>query len=301
MAQADLERCGINSQVASDLVKGGYDTPEKVVAASDEELDAIPNIGPATIQGIRDALQRGNPTANAAPADPSQLGENATPFGPGDPSVDPRVWGGDVPEDVGDRLAAAHLAAGPPYAQTPTGNRVEEAGQAPYYETYEQKRARAEAMQAAKERAELTASNQNVKAQFGNRLMQVMVEQWGSGPVQFHGGDLIPASEIPDELDIVHALNNGTLRMAAEYEGRGLFSATRPVETQTGVTGGLRQTGGPSLDPVRNPHLMGYAVPPGVAPGVGGVAAGSVAEAALIRSNALPFADTPQPPPAGRE
>lgn len=38
------------------LVGGGYNTLADVRAASDEELDGLPGVGPATIREIRDAI-----------------------------------------------------------------------------------------------------------------------------------------------------------------------------------------------------------------------------------------------------
>jgi DNA uptake protein ComE-like DNA-binding protein len=38
------------------LTGGGYKTKTAVRTASDEELDGLPNIGPATVREIRDAL-----------------------------------------------------------------------------------------------------------------------------------------------------------------------------------------------------------------------------------------------------
>lgn len=296
MAQQDLEARGVRPDLAKLLADAGYDSPEAVEEASDEELDRIPNVGPGTIREVRNALSgAGNDTSpHAAPV-------GSTPFSVGDPAYDPRISGEDLEPDVGMRLAEAHLDAGPPYAQTPTGGMEEgPGGKGLYIETYEQRVARERAQAEAKQRMEMARSNSGFRQQLGNRLCEVMVEQWGTGPATFHRGDLVPASEFPDELDLVHALNTNTIRLAVEYEGRGIFSTTRPVETQAGVVGGLRQMSGPSLDPQRNQHLVGYNMAPGTYPGIGGVAAGSTAEQALIRANAIRQPDAPQPPGPGR-
>jgi hypothetical protein len=300
MGQQDLEARGVRPETAKLLVDAGYDTPEAVEEAGDEELDAIPNVGPGTIREIRAALSGGG--SGGGSTSPEELVRNPSPFGVGDPAYDPRVAPDMLDEEAGLRLAEAHLAGGPPYAQVPTGQYQEgPGGRGPMYiETFEQRRARENAMAEAKQRNEQFKANGGFKAQFGNRLFEVMVDQWGTGPTTFHRGDLVPASEFPEELDLVHAINTNTIRLAVEYEGRGIYSTTRPVESQSGVAGGLRQVGGPSLDPQRNQHLVGYNLQPGTYPGVGGVAAGSTAEQALIRANAIKAPDAPQPPPPGR-
>jgi len=56
---------GVPEQVAEALVKAGFDTPRKIKAASDKDLEAIKGIGPATVAGLRDSLPK--PTVAKGP------------------------------------------------------------------------------------------------------------------------------------------------------------------------------------------------------------------------------------------
>jgi len=42
-----------DSELAGALVKAGFDTPRKIKAASDEQLEAVKGIGPATRKALR--------------------------------------------------------------------------------------------------------------------------------------------------------------------------------------------------------------------------------------------------------
>jgi DNA uptake protein ComE-like DNA-binding protein len=51
--------CGINHQKALRLAEAGYARVRDIKAASDEELLAIPGIGPGQVSKIRDAIGGG--------------------------------------------------------------------------------------------------------------------------------------------------------------------------------------------------------------------------------------------------
>lgn len=59
-AEADEEEpTGLDSlgdAVCTSLIEAGYDTPEKVAAATDKELESLPRIGKATVKKIRELL-----------------------------------------------------------------------------------------------------------------------------------------------------------------------------------------------------------------------------------------------------
>lgn len=47
---------GLGIDILGTLIEAGYDTPEKIAAATDAELTALPKIGKATVAKIRAAL-----------------------------------------------------------------------------------------------------------------------------------------------------------------------------------------------------------------------------------------------------
>jgi hypothetical protein len=47
----------LGGDVIESLTDAGYDTPDAVAATSDKDLEALPNIGPATVKKIRELLK----------------------------------------------------------------------------------------------------------------------------------------------------------------------------------------------------------------------------------------------------
>lgn len=59
MSNNIAHRCDINPQKAKTLAEAGYGRLSDLRAASDEDLRAIPGIGPGQVRKIRDAIGGG--------------------------------------------------------------------------------------------------------------------------------------------------------------------------------------------------------------------------------------------------